>query len=122
MSLRRGDEVVKPLQTREWNAGHEHDDAVKSVGISEPGDLDYGRFNNWIGGLLRDQGADIFRTKGIVSLKGMNKKLVFHAVHMLFNMQADQSWGDEPRHNQLVFIGRNLDRQALNEGFRRCLA
>jgi G3E family GTPase len=122
MSLRRGDEVVEPLQTREWNAGHEHDDEVTSVGISEPGDLDYGRFNNWIGDLLRDQGADIFRSKGIVSLKGMDKKLVFHAVHMLFDMQADQSWGDEPRHNQLVFIGRNLDRQALNEGFRLCLA
>jgi G3E family GTPase len=122
MTLRRGDEVVEPLQMRVWNAGHEHDDEVTSVGISEPGDLDYGRFNNWIGELLREKGADIFRTKGIVSLKGMDKKLVFHAVHMLFDMQADQSWGNEPRHNQLVFIGRNLDRQALNEGFRLCLA
>jgi len=122
MSLRRGEEVVEPLLTREWNAGHEHDDEVTSVGISEPGDLDYGRFNNWIGELFRDKGADIFRTKGIVSLKGMDKKLVFHAVHMLFDMQADKPWGDELRHNQLVFIGRNLDRQALNEGFRLCLA
>jgi G3E family GTPase len=122
MSLRRGDEVVEPLQTHEWSAGHEHDDEVTSVGISEPGDLDYSRFNNWVGDLLRDQGADIFRSKGIVSLKGMDKKLVFHAVHMLFDMQADKLWGDEPRHNQLVFIGRNLDRQALNEGFRLCLA
>jgi G3E family GTPase len=122
MSLRWGDKVVEPLETHEWNAGHEHDDQVTSVGISEPGELDYGRFNNWIGDLLRDQGADIFRSKGIVSLKGMDKKLVFHAVHMLFDMQADTPWNDEPRHNQLVFIGRNLDRQALNEGFRLCLA
>ncbi|MEW6037026.1 MAG: GTP-binding protein [Pseudomonadota bacterium] len=122
MSLRRGEEVVQPQQTLEWNAGHEHDDEVSSVGISEPGDLDYGRFNEWIGQLLREKGVDIYRSKGIVSLKGMDKKLVFHAVHMLFDMQADQPWGEEPRRNQLIFIGRNLDRQALNEGFRLCLA
>lgn len=121
MTFLRGDRGVEPVMTREWEAGHAHDDDVTSVGISEPGDLDYSRFNNWIGELLREKGADIFRTKGIVSLKGMDKKLVFHAVHMLFNMQADKPWGAEPRRNQLVFIGRNLDRQALNEGFRRCL-
>lgn len=122
MTFLRGDRGVEPVMTREWEAGHTHDDDVTSVGISEPGDLDYSRFNNWIGELLREKGADIFRTKGIVSLKGMEKKLVFHAVHMLFNMQADKPWGDEPRRNQLVFIGRNLDRHALNEGFRQCLA
>ena len=35
---------------------------------------------------------------------------------------ADRPWGDAPRTNKLVFIGRNLDRQALSDGFRACLA
>jgi hypothetical protein len=40
---------------------------------------------------------------------------------MLFDGQADKPWGDGPRANDLVFIGRNLDRAALNDGFRKCL-
>lgn len=32
---------------------------------------------------------------------------------------SDKPWGEnEPRINQIVFIGRNLDRKALMEGFR----
>jgi G3E family GTPase len=31
-------------------------------------------------------------------------------------------WKPGERHNSLVFIGRNLDRARLNEGFRSCLA
>ena len=42
---------------------------------------------------------------------------------MLFEGKADRPWAaDETRRSQLVFIGRNLDREALNAGFRRCLA
>jgi G3E family GTPase len=122
VELRRDGIPITPLATREFDAGHTHDDEVASVGLSEPGDLDEDRFNAWIGGLLREQGADIFRTKGIVSLRGMDQRLIFHAVHMLMDMRTDRPWGDEPRHNQLVFIGRNLDRAALNRGFRACLA
>ena len=40
---------------------------------------------------------------------------------MLFTAQPDREWGDEPRHNQLVFIGRNLDEDAMHEGFDQCL-
>lgn len=114
--------TLAPLATREFDPGHEHDDEVSSVGISEPGDLDEGRFSQWIGRVLREQGADIFRTKGIVSLRGVEERVVFHAVHMLMDSREDRPWRDEPRHNQLVFIGRNLDRAALVRGFRECLA
>ena len=34
---------------------------------------------------------------------------------------ADQPWGDRPRQNILLFIGRRLDRAKLNEGFQACL-
>lgn len=113
---------IAPLATREFDGGHTHDDEVSSVGIRAPGDLDQGRFNDWIGGLLREQGPDIFRAKGIVSLKGQDNQLVFHAVHMLMDMRCDRPWGNDLRHNQLVFIGRNLHRDELLRGFRACLA
>jgi G3E family GTPase len=41
---------------------------------------------------------------------------------MLFDGRADRPWGKEPRHNSLIFIGRNLNREALVEGFKACLA
>jgi len=40
---------------------------------------------------------------------------------MLFDGQPDRSWGDEPRRNQLIFIGRNLDEQDMRRGFEACL-
>lgn len=41
---------------------------------------------------------------------------------MLFDGRPDRAWGTEPRHNSLIFIGRNLNRGELTEGFRKCLA
>ena len=60
--------------------------------------------------------------KGVLAVKGREMRFVFQGVHMLMDGKPDRPWGTEPRQNTLVFIGRNLDRQALNEGFRACLA
>jgi G3E family GTPase len=59
--------------------------------------------------------------KGVLSIHGSPNRFIFQGVHMLFDGRPDRAWGEEPRHNSLIFIGRNLDRQALQEGFRQCL-
>ena len=109
-----------------WDKGfrheHSHDDDVSSVGISTAGDLDGKKLNTWIGDLLQKKGGDIFRLKGVLSVKGTNKRLVCQGVHMLFDAKFDREWGHDPRMNTLVFIGKNLDRAALTEGFKACLA
>jgi G3E family GTPase len=101
---------------------HVHDDSVTSVGISVPGDLDPKKMNQWFGELLQTQGQDLFRMKGVLSLKGDPNRFVFQGVHMQFDGQAQRPWGNEPRVNKLVFIGRNLDREKLTAGFKACLA
>jgi G3E family GTPase len=101
---------------------HEHDQEIRSIGITTPGDLDPDKLNEWIRQLLMTQGPDIFRMKGVLSLKGDPRRYVFQGVHMQLECVADRPWGDEPRRNVLLFIGRNLDRAALNEGFASCLA
>jgi G3E family GTPase len=101
---------------------HHHDEEVTSVGITTPGDLDLNKFNAWMGELLMTKGPDIFRMKGVLSIQGHAERFVFQGVHMQFDGRADRPWGNEPRHNVLVFIGRHLDRSALEEGFRSCLA
>ena len=59
--------------------------------------------------------------KGFISLAGESRRFVFQGVHMLFDGQPDRPWEDEPRRNQLVFIGRNLDEQSMRQGFEACL-
>jgi G3E family GTPase len=120
--LRAGDDTLTPELSHVFKPDHEHDDEVSSVGITTPGDLDPNKLNAWLGNLLRTQGPDIFRMKGVLSIKGSAERFVFQGVHMLFDGRPDRAWGDETRTNKLIFIGRNLDREALNAGFRACLA
>lgn len=112
---------IEPSHTREYKPDHEHDEEVASVGITTPGNLDLKRFQGWLRELLATKGTDIFRMKGILSFEGMSERYVFQGVHMLFDGREDRPWGDEPRHNALIFIGRNLDREELNAGFNACL-
>jgi G3E family GTPase len=114
--------LLTPTFQREYKPDHEHDEEVSSVGITIPGDLDKRKFNQWMSALLQAQGTDIFRMKGVLSLKGETNRFVFQGVHMLFDGRPDRPWKSEERRNQLIFIGRNLNREHLNEGFKSCLA
>ncbi|MCF7687006.1 MAG: GTP-binding protein [Cephaloticoccus sp.] len=117
------DDTVKPDWQQDFHVAHTHNDSVTSVGISVPGDLDGKRLNDWISELLRVKGGDIYRMKGVLAVKGTNKRLVFQGVHMLFDAKFEGEWSAAaPRQNTLVFIGRNLDRTALTEAFKSCLA
>ena len=101
---------------------HEHDTSVSSVSITQDGQLDMASIEEWVSPLLRDQGADIYRMKGVLNVKHADKKFVYHAVHMIFKGEFEP-WGeDEPRGNKLVFIGKNLDAAALRAAFADCLA
>ena len=123
LELHRNGEVLAPVAAEEFAAAHTHDASVTSVGIRQPGPLDLRRLEAWMGELLRTRGPDIFRMKGVLHLRGVAERFVFQGVHMLFDGRADRPWREgEDRTNQLVFIGRNLNREALTNRFRRCLA
>jgi G3E family GTPase len=114
---------VEPIRSQAFAPGHTHDATVSSVGIVEERPVDPRKLNNWIGTILREKGVDIFRMKGILNLKGLEQRFIFQGVHMLFDGKQDRRWKDgESRRSQLIFIGRNLDRDELEEGFRACLA
>ncbi len=122
LQLRNADGAVVTAEAeRTWVAQHEHDDEVGSIAIEVDGDCDPDKLNAWLGALLRERGVDIFRMKGFISIAGESRRFVFQGVHMLVDGQPDQEWGDAPRRNQLVFIGRNLDEESMREGFAACL-
>ena len=116
-------EGVEPIRSQAFAPGHTHDVTVSSVGIVEERPVDPRKLNNWMSKLLREKGVDIFRMKGILNLKGIEQRFIFQGVHMLFDGKQDRRWkDDESRKSQLIFIGRNLVRDELEEGFRACLA
>jgi len=116
-----GSAPLAPVISKTYKPDHEHDDQVSSVGITMPGDLDEKKLNNWLRELLMNKGPDIFRMKGVLAIRNDPRRFVFQGVHMLFDGQPDRVWGTEPRHNSLIFIGRNLSRVELTEGFKECL-
>ncbi len=114
-------ENVRPAWQQDYHPAHTHNEAVTSIGIHKAGELDGKKLNAWISDLLKNKGNDIYRMKGVISVKGSTKRLVFQGVHMLFDAKFDREWGTDPRMNTLVFIGKNLDRASLNASFNACL-
>lgn len=107
-------------------AEHEHDARVTSTSSKFEGELNVNKLQNWIGDLMRTKGEDLFRYKGVLAVKGMDEKFVFQGVHMLFGGDFSREIGlwkeDEKRECRFVFIGRDLDHEALEEGLMACKA
>jgi len=123
MQFRRDGRELRPNRAEAFAAAHSHDDAVTSVGITEKRPVDGAKLNEWLSALLRDKGTDIYRMKGILHVQGQDHRLVFQGVHMLFTGKPDRPWKNaDEAGNQLIFIGKNLDRAELNRGFKACLA
>ena len=122
MEFSQGGVPQVALESEEFAAAHSHDDAVSSVGIEAEGDCDPDANNDWLLDILQTKATDIFRMKGVLAIAGEKKRFVFQGVHMLFEGTPDRAWkANETRGSRLIFIGRNLDRADLTQGFHRCL-
>ena len=67
------------------DAEHEHDESVSSLGINVKGEVDMSALSVWMDDLLREQGGDIFRMKGVLACQGYPKKWAYQAVHMIMS-------------------------------------
>ena len=95
---------------------HQHDSTVTSVSCRIKGNVNQMMLSKWIGRLIQEDGANLYRYKGILSIKGVDTKFIFQGVGMLFNGNiSDQKWTvpESERENIFVFIGKNLDHRLL---------
>ena len=80
------------------------------------------KLEQWIGELIQTKSTDLIRYKGALAVKGKPEKFAFQGVRMLFSGGfSDALWKpEETRECRFVFIGRDLGKPALHEGFMRC--
>jgi G3E family GTPase len=108
------------------DAEHEHDDRVTSTSMKFEGELNVNKLQRYINKLMIDHGENLFRYKGVLAVKGVDEKYVFQGVHMLFGGDFSREIGlwkeGETRECRFVFIGRDLDHEALQKGLMDCQA
>jgi G3E family GTPase len=101
---------------------HDHTRDITTVPIVGPGSLDGLKVSQWFRELLAASGPKIMRMKGILNLRNDPDQFVFQGVHLLFEGRPGRQWAaEEERLNRLVFIGRDLDGEAITAGFKNCL-
>lgn len=123
MSFTLNGKPVTPFAQHQHSHSHEHDSTVVSVGIEDERPLNMKKVDTWISFLLQYKGVDIYRMKGILNIKNNPNRFVFQGVHMLFDATEDRAWrADELKRNQIIFIGKNLDRKEIITGFEQCIA
>ena len=97
---------------------HEHDPSIMSLSLIADRPIDGAKFENWIGELRATKGPDLLRYKGILDVAGRDAKLAIQGVHMMMEGSNLAAWkAGEKRQSRLVFIGRDLDAEALKKGF-----
>ncbi|HEV7816808.1 MAG TPA: GTP-binding protein [Janthinobacterium sp.] len=102
---------------------HEHDESITSCSVITADALDPERFNSWINRLVQQQGEQLLRMKGVLNFRGEARQFYCHSVHMLLDARPGRRWSDgEARESRFVFIGRDLDAAALQQGFLSCVA
>jgi len=102
--------------------GH-HDESVSSFYISDERPLDLKKVEAWLSEVIRELGEKIYRSKGILQIRGQPKRVIFQGVQMMFDARPDRLWNvGERRMSQLVFIGRELDEARIRRGFAACVA
>jgi G3E family GTPase len=102
---------------------HDHDDDITSFVFRETRPLDVVKVEDFLSAVVQVHGASMLRYKGILNIAGVDRRVVFQGVHMLMGTDLGQPWGpNEKRESKMVFIGKDMPRDILEEGFANSVA
>jgi G3E family GTPase len=102
---------------------HEHDAEIGSLALTADQPMEPEKFIGWIQDITQRFGVDILRMKGIIAMQDDDRRFVIQGVHMLLEGDHQRAWQPgEKRESRLVFIGRNLPKDLLKQGFESCRA
>lgn len=102
---------------------HHHDDAIKAFVFQSDRPFDPAKLEDYMGALTQVYGQDMLRYKGVLFMDGSPRRMIFQGVHMLMGADVGRPWGREEKPaSKIVFIGRNLPKDAILKGLEACLA
>ena len=118
-----GEQCDHPSHAHEGHGHHHHhDDDVKSFVYRADRAFDAAKLEDFLGAIVNIYGPRMLRYKGVLSMKGTDRKVIFQGVHQLMGSDLGPEWGvDEVRQSRMVFIGIELPREILEQGLDQCL-
>ncbi len=110
--------------SHQHGAGHHHaqDDDVKSFVFKSERAFDPAKLEDFLGAVVNIYGPRMLRYKGVLSMKGAERKVIFQGVHQLMGSDLGPVWAaDEARSSKMVFIGIDLPKDIFMQGLQQCL-
>lgn len=101
---------------------HHHDDDVKSFVYRADRAFDPAKLEDFLGAIVNIYGPRMLRYKGVLNMKGTDRKVIFQGVHQLMGSDLGPQWAEgEARQSKMVFIGIDLPQDILQQGLEQCL-
>jgi G3E family GTPase len=101
---------------------HAHDDDVKSFVFRSERAFDPLKLEDFLGAIVNIYGPRMLRYKGVLHMKGTERKVIFQGVHQLMGSDLGPPWAEgETRTSKMVFIGIDLPKDILLQGLAQCL-
>ena len=102
---------------------HHHHDDVKSFVFRSNKPFDAAKLEDFLSSIVQVYGPRMLRYKGVLYMKGAERKVVFQGVHQLMGSDFGPAWAaGEKKHSKLVFIGLDLPSDIFRQGLQQCLA
>ena len=102
---------------------HHHDDDVKSFVFRSERPFNPAKLEDFLGAIVQVYGPKMLRYKGVLNMKGTDKKVIFQGVHQLMGSDLGPKWmPEEKKVSKMVFIGIDLPKDILMQGLEGCLA
>jgi len=100
-----------------------HDDEIGAFVFRSEKAFEPDRLEEFLSGMVQVYGPDMLRYKGILYLKGINRRMLFQGVHMMMGAEPGKPWlSSEKPNTKMVFIGRKLPEEIFTRGLEQCLA
>ena len=101
---------------------HAHDDDVKSFVFRAERPFAPAKLEDFLGSIVQVYGPKMLRYKGVLYMKGSDRKVIFQGVHQLMGSDLGPKWAaGEKKLSKMVFIGIDLPRDILLQGLEGCL-
>ena len=102
---------------------HAHDDDVKSFVFRSKKAFNPAKLEDFLGAIVQVYGPKMLRYKGVLYMKGSDRKVIFQGVHQLMGSDLGPKWAPgEDKGSKVVFIGIDLPKDVLLQGLEQCLA